>query len=153
MLTTTLNAFTCLGLLLLCCLQQKTYIEKKKQNNDTAVRNRNLSYVFGILCIIMFASLVANINNFSTNHSKNVKHEGKTMQHEAFMTTQSDGTLVPKAFLLTNLIPVAVIRIKTLRYRIIRKLPGNEIKILRKGVICTKVFVVKQIPLHESYLN
>jgi hypothetical protein len=68
-------------LIVLCFSQIDTYHAKQLQNNDTAVRHRNLAVMCGILCIILSVAFLTNMDEFfNMNHLNKRPMKEKSMQ-------------------------------------------------------------------------
>lgn len=96
MITTIFFFILIVALAFLSYQHYRMYKEKVQQNNDTAVRNRNLALITAILCIILLTALVANKDEFfSINHFKQCSMKENQMQSNAFGTGQSNGLTEP----------------------------------------------------------
>ena len=83
----------------LCLYQYLLYRNnKQKQNNDLALRHRNLALMFGILCIIITLSFILNRDEFPIfiNSLNNSSMKEKSMQPHLSGTTRVNGLLEPQ---------------------------------------------------------
>lgn len=92
---TVIYLFSVLILFGLCLVQISVYTKKKQQNNDTAVRNRNLALLYSTLCLIIIGSYTLSMNNVSsTNHSKHLMMKENNEANKAFVRPVTDTVIL-----------------------------------------------------------
>jgi len=83
MLTSILYMGCVFSLLVFSLIQIDLFKSKTLQNNDTAIRHRNIALMCGILCIVLIIAFLANIDEFlSNNQSNKLSYERRTPMQE-----------------------------------------------------------------------